>query len=160
MAWAAIKTGQDSQPSRGEIKPLFQPVAVREKGSPDIPHAPINKARVSHLFCSEDKNNAPPARINPQPQAVAPIGLARSAAATASDPIPINQNGLPVNSSGARSHCQPPYTAASDTRINKYGVIGDARLVGGIRASRIKLEAAEIMRRPVPNPRRSDDSAE
>src|SRR5829696_6159058 len=119
MAWAAIRNGHASQPSRGGISPLFQPVAVREKGRAETPKAPINRARVSHLFCSEDKNNAPPARISPHPQAVAPTGLARNAAATASDPMPINQNGLPVNSSGARSHCQPPYTAASDTRIDR-----------------------------------------
>src|SRR5215207_2212070 len=108
MAWATIRNGHASQPSTAPGKPLFQPVAVSENGKAEMPHTPINSARVSHFVCSEERNNAPPERINPQPQAVAPIGLARSAAAMASDPIPINQNGLPVNSSGARIHIQPP----------------------------------------------------
>ena len=108
MACAKIRKGNASQESQKPGALLFQPVAVSEKGRAEIPHAPINRARLSHLFGSDDKNNAPPERINPHPQAVAPIGLARNAAATASDPIPINQKGLAVNSSGARSHAQPP----------------------------------------------------
>src|ERR1043165_8636514 len=108
MAWAAIRNGQDSQPSMGPVVPLFQPVAVREKGRDEIPQAPMSRARVSHLFCSDDKNSAPPESTIAQPQAAAPIGLARSAAAIASALMPINQNARPVNSSGARSHIQPP----------------------------------------------------
>src|SRR5687768_8144066 len=108
IAWAAIRKGQASQPSKGPIVPLFQPVAVREKGSADIPQAPITRTRVSHLFCSDDKKSALPERIIAELQAAAPIGLARNAAATARELIPINQKGLPVNSSGARNHIQPP----------------------------------------------------
>src|ERR1700752_256168 len=88
--------------------PMFQPVAEREKGREEIPQAPMSNARFVHLFSSEDKNNAPPDKIKAQPHAAAPTGLARNAAAMASEPIPINQYGLPVSSSGARSHIQPP----------------------------------------------------
>src|SRR5215207_511443 len=119
MACAAIRSGQASQPSRELGAPLFQPVAVREKGSEERLQAPMNRARVSHLFCSDDKKSAPPESTIAQPQAAAPSGLARRAAATASELIPINQKALPFNSSGARSHIQPPYNAAKDARISK-----------------------------------------
>src|SRR5512146_2134232 len=108
MACAGTRNIQASQVSRELGAPLFQPVAVRDKGKADIPQAPRNRARKSHLLGSDDKNNTPPERMVAQPQAVAPIGFARKAAAIASDPIPINQKGLPVISSGARSHIQPP----------------------------------------------------
>src|SRR5512140_653970 len=105
MACAKISKGQASQKVGA---PLFQPVAVREKGSDDMPQAPMNKARRSHLFGSDDKNSAPPESMMAHPQAAAPVGLARSAAATAREPIPSNQKGRPVISSGARNHIQPP----------------------------------------------------
>src|SRR5574339_376040 len=101
MAWAASRKGQASQPSRGVTAPLFHPVAVREKGSEEIPQAPMSRARVSHLFCSEDKKSAPPVSTIAQPQAAAPIGLARSAAATASELMPMIQKARPFNASGA-----------------------------------------------------------
>src|ERR1044071_4850108 len=108
MAWVKIRKGQASQAIQVYGERLFQPVAVRVKGRAEIPSAPIIKARSSHLLGSDDRNNAPPERIKPQPQAVAPTELARRAAATANEPIPINQNGRAVNSSGARSHAHPP----------------------------------------------------
>src|SRR5512133_2977235 len=91
MACAAIRIGHASQVSRELGAPLFQPVAVREKGREDMPQAPANSRRRSHLFCSDDRNRAPPASTVAQPQAAAPIGLARKAAATASAPMPTSQ---------------------------------------------------------------------
>src|SRR5512141_820982 len=108
MACAATKNGQASQVSSELGAPLFQPVAVREKGNAEMPHAPTNRARRSHLFCSDDKNKAPPASTIAQPQAAAPIGLARKAAATARELMPSSQYTRPFNSSGARNHIQPP----------------------------------------------------
>src|SRR5215216_1580050 len=105
MACARSRKGHAGQKF---MSPLFQPVAVNENGSAEIANTLIHKARVSHLFISEDKNNALPARIRAHPHAAAPIGLARNAAATAREPMLINQKGRAVSSSGARIHIQPP----------------------------------------------------
>src|SRR5512147_1657794 len=105
MACESSRKGKDSQ---NPVPPLTQPEAVNEKGRLEIPKAPAYKARVNHLFCSENRNRALPARMSAQLQAAAPTGSERSDAATTSEPMPISQKGRAVNSSGARSHVQPP----------------------------------------------------
>src|SRR5271157_15043 len=85
-----------------------QAEAVRERGNADKLNAPISKARLIQICCTEARNNAAPVRIRAVPQLTAPIGFPSNAAATANDASPMIQNGRPINSSGARNHIHPP----------------------------------------------------
>lgn len=84
------------------------PLAVNENGNEESPNAPTHSPRVSQRWGSDDRNRTPPHKMSAQLHAAAPAKLPRNVAITASEPMPINQKGLPVNSSGARSHIQPP----------------------------------------------------
>ena len=67
----------------------------------------------------EERNNAPPPRISVHPQATLPIGFARKAEATASDPMPISQYGRASRVIVERNHTQLLYSAASATSAKR-----------------------------------------
>ena len=86
------KNGQVIQVAHVAVVSFCQPLAVSEKDRDDRPHTPIiRSARLIILFCAEERNNAPPARIRATPQATVPAGLPRNADAIASADMPMIQ---------------------------------------------------------------------